>query len=491
MRRLMFLATIMLSITPAIAYEYWNNVRHSALLPDDHMSFRVENPSGAGVENALLYENDGIAEEPMTPIQDGPATVTATVPGPVAQAAFYGFRLLQGDELDLMPVRIADGVDPDPANVTRLRTDPAGDELFGYTNLDLTDCRFSFSSTRLFGLLQNAGGGFPVVEGLTFFGYLVGIADPALADPDTVFALLYTYEQSGIISPGLYKITGPGLDDLEKIGEVIVEEFPSENSLIISCHFADLLADSYFASWYDPNDPIMGVAGFTQRITFLGGAEEADRSEGGRCYLREVLVEPAPNRLPELRDLIFQGHGAEAHARVEYEDDNGHCPVLSEIVFDGTTSVAMYPQSLDYSLPVVYRTEAGVEPLASGDWETAEARFSDNLTDVVTLQAETSAAGDGMIRMTDVPRIRVSPNPAAAPTRLIFDLHAEDWVRLSVIDVVGREVAEVTHGRFSAGTHAILWSPRDGQGRPLPAGTYFCRLRSSQGAFVFSLRLLR
>jgi hypothetical protein len=106
----------------------------------------------------------------MVPVPDGPSTVTATVPGPTTELARYGFRLVQNGELDLMPVRIADGVSPVPSDLTRLASDPAGDGLYGYQNLDIVDCHVSFSGTRLYGAITNAGGGFPVSRLLSFFG---------------------------------------------------------------------------------------------------------------------------------------------------------------------------------------------------------------------------------------------------------------------------------------------------------------------------------
>ena len=220
MKRLVFSIFLIVFGSTAHAYEYWNNIRHSSLLPDNTVNIRLENPTGVGTENFLLYASGGIQENAMAQILDGPSTLSATVPGPVAAMRYYGFRLIQVDALDLMPVRIANGVLPEPADLTRLAADAAGDALFGYVNLDLVDCRVSFSNDRFYAALQNAGGGFPVNQGLTFFGYLLGIADPAQADPDTVWGLMHTYQQAGVISPGLYRITGTGFGDLTKIGEI-------------------------------------------------------------------------------------------------------------------------------------------------------------------------------------------------------------------------------------------------------------------------------
>ncbi len=107
-------------------------------------------------------------------------------------------------------------------------------------------------------------------SGITFFAYLFGITDPAQSSPDTVFALMYTVDSPGIITPGLYKVTGTGMEDLEKIGDIEVQEYPSSNTLRLTCQLADLMEDPYFQTWYDPSDPTLAVAAFTQRITLLG-----------------------------------------------------------------------------------------------------------------------------------------------------------------------------------------------------------------------------
>ena len=93
-------------------------------------------------------------------------------------------------------------------------------------NLDLTECRIGRDGTRLYAALTNAGGGFPVNSGLTFFSYLLGINNPADSDPDTVFAMIHTITAAGIIAPGLYQINGTGIDDLVRIGDITATVLP-------------------------------------------------------------------------------------------------------------------------------------------------------------------------------------------------------------------------------------------------------------------------
>jgi len=476
--------------SPAGAYTYWNQIRHSARLPADQVTIRVENPSGSGIENALLYAAEGVQEVSMAAVPDGPATVEGTAPAPLAERRTYGFRLLRDGVLDLLPVRLAAGVDPTPSELTRVAADPAGDEAFGLTHLDLVDCRVSFSDTRLYAALQNVGGGFPVNSGFTFYGYLFGIADPAQVDPDVVFALMYTYNQPGIIGPGLYKVTGTGLGDLEKIGEITVTTFPDENTLLLSCRLVDLTSDPDFAAWYDPDDPRVNVAGFTQRITIFGGAQEADRTPGGTLHLREVGIDPEVNRLPTLADLHIVNPGPDAYALVLYADADANCPVLSEIVFDGAEMFAMRPLTLDYAATVVYVTEPGIPPLVTGLWDAAVARFSDNATDVVEARITGTSVPDEP-RPEDQRgwRVAAAPNPSPGKTTFHVPTSLPGPWRLTVLDATGRTIAVLDAGAGSG--RPLCWDGRDRQGREVPAGTYGWRLETPSARFAGTLARVR
>ena len=65
----------------------------------------------------------------------------------------------------------------------------------------------------------------------------------------------------------------------------------------------------------------------------------------------------------------------------------------------------------------------------------------------------------------------VGPNPAAGDVRVPFRLAAAGDVRLSVVDVLGREVAVLVDGPLAAGPHSATWAA----GRA-PAGLYVVRL---------------
>ena len=80
MRLTLIVAVLLLLIPHAYAYDYWNDIRHSALLPDSTVTIRAENVHGAGVENYALYSQGGVQEVIAAHVLDGPSTIAATVP---------------------------------------------------------------------------------------------------------------------------------------------------------------------------------------------------------------------------------------------------------------------------------------------------------------------------------------------------------------------------------------------------------------------------
>ena len=77
------------------------------------------------------------------------------------------------------------------------------------------------------------------------------------------------------------------------------------------------------------------------------------------------------------------------------------------------------------------------------------------------------------------------PNPFAGATTVRYTLTRPAAVRLSVVDVLGREVAVLAEGPHAEGPFAVRFD-----GSNLPAGTYFLRLRSGGTQQVRPLLLL-
>jgi len=72
----------------------------------------------------------------------------------------------------------------------------------------------------------------------------------------------------------------------------------------------------------------------------------------------------------------------------------------------------------------------------------------------------------------------IMPNPTTGATRIAFSVAYPTAVRLSVLDVQGREIAVLADGVLSAGEHEATWNGRRGPAHA-PAGIYFVRYRAA------------
>ncbi|MGH3054616.1 MAG: FlgD immunoglobulin-like domain containing protein, partial [Gaiellaceae bacterium] len=93
---------------------------------------------------------------------------------------------------------------------------------------------------------------------------------------------------------------------------------------------------------------------------------------------------------------------------------------------------------------------------------------------VLEVDAATASAGAGAsaFRLESV-----VPNPTTGATRIALSVAYPIAVRLSILDVQGREIAVLTDGMLPAGRHELRWNGRRGEGRA-PAGIYFVRFRA-------------
>ncbi len=86
------------------------------------------------------------------------------------------------------------------------------------------------------------------------------------------------------------------------------------------------------------------------------------------------------------------------------------------------------------------------------------------------------------------------PNPFAAQrgaTVIRYALPEAVHVRLSIFDMLGREVKTLVNKNLGAGYHGAAWDGRDEQGRRLATGLYFYRLQAGNFVRVNKMLLIR
>jgi len=94
------------------------------------------------------------------------------------------------------------------------------------------------------------------------------------------------------------------------------------------------------------------------------------------------------------------------------------------------------------------------------------------------------------VAIADITLSPVVPSPTTGPARIEFALPRESQVRLSVLDVQGREVALLAHGLAGPGRVLASWSGATERG-DAPAGLYFVRLQVAGRTLTRQLILTR
>lgn len=83
------------------------------------------------------------------------------------------------------------------------------------------------------------------------------------------------------------------------------------------------------------------------------------------------------------------------------------------------------------------------------------------------------------------------PNPFNPQTTIAFDLPSRQAVSLTIYNVAGQRVKDLTQGILSAGYHALTWNGSDDGGTQAASGVYFYRLSTEQGQATRKMVLLR
>lgn len=93
-----------------------------------------------------------------------------------------------------------------------------------------------------------------------------------------------------------------------------------------------------------------------------------------------------------------------------------------------------------------------------------------------------------------LPRLRWQtlpwPNPFNPRLEARIRLDRPSWVRATVHDLAGREVATLLEGALTAGVHPIAWDGR-GRGRAVAAGVYFLQVSTEQGQISHKIVLVK
>jgi len=423
-------------------------------------------------EELIRWDGTALSYQPMQDwILPGWKSISSAQP----VYPYVGFKS-DGDSRRVNPV-YWNGTDAPPtAFYTQLATDPAGDHLFTNPALDLLELSVSFTDTKLYFSIRNSSGSYPTSSGaITFYSYMAMIIDPE-ADPDTdpiVFSLMHTVNVTGVIGPGLYKITGSGTSDQIQIGAIT--HSVEDGALIMSCNLSDLLADPDFSAWFDAEYPLISCGSMTARITLTSGVQEADASDGA-----EVLPKDRPSPVQNISEPVLSaarvdtGVVSEVHyaqGYVTYFDADANFPRYATFQLDDADAAPLYilpGQSPVFEQSVSFYSE--MLPF-DGEWSVARFRFAHGDSYVESIVINEVPNADEHIPGAAL-RLNLYPNPVSELLKV--SVTGSQHHSLSLYNLKGQRLI----------SRASMNAEESFDISALPAGIYFVRLNSEHGDLI-------
>jgi hypothetical protein len=80
------------------------------------------------------------------------------------------------------------------------------------------------------------------------------------------------------------------------------------------------------------------------------------------------------------------------------------------------------------------------------------------------------------------------PNPFNPSTNIAFTIPRSSMVKITIYDMLGREIAKVVDNYYEAGSYSYRWNAAGAGGNDLPSGMYIARIES--GSYVKMIKML-
>ncbi|HEY4785337.1 MAG TPA: FlgD immunoglobulin-like domain containing protein, partial [Bacteroidales bacterium] len=109
--------------------------------------------------------------------------------------------------------------------------------------------------------------------------------------------------------------------------------------------------------------------------------------------------------------------------------------------------------------------------------------FSSRGTAVLELKAATTSAS------VDMKKVKVYPNPFTTQCTFDFTLDKLSTVKIDILDINGRTLAEVLNKDFDQGSYTITWDGKESNGTDVKEGAYLYRF--SAGNLVITHPIIR
>jgi hypothetical protein len=84
-----------------------------------------------------------------------------------------------------------------------------------------------------------------------------------------------------------------------------------------------------------------------------------------------------------------------------------------------------------------------------------------------------------------------SPNPFNSSTNINFVIPSDDFVKLTIYDLLGNEVLTLLNQDLPEGSHSITWNGKNKRSEDVSSGIYYYRIETNENAVARKMVLIR
>jgi len=118
-------------------------------------------------------------------------------------------------------------------------------------------------------------------------------------------------------------------------------------------------------------------------------------------------------------------------------------------------------------------------PVTSGAFDTTLDGYSDVFVTKLSLGSTAVESGATLDVVPKTCALHQNyPNPFNAITEIRYEIPKHSHVTLNIFNTLGQVVRTLVDGNQRVGSHTIFWDGRDGDGKEVASGLYFCQLKA-------------
>lgn len=273
---------------------------------------------------------------------------------------------------------------------------------------------------------------------------------------------------------------------------LVMARYSSQGNFLGKSVYPSALSDIYMTE-------ISAAIGMTNQLVVLWQGEAADQSR--HIYLSKfstagaVLTAPFEISIPAGAnpDDIDVSADANGYAIATWTDSRSgrravYYQIYSAHLNPRTAPTPVSSVNTEYMISAAAASRnwdgwiAWVDPRSEGK-NTYLTQFNYLATDI---------AGPGEELLPDRFSLEQNyPNPFNSSTTIEFDLPHRGQVQIDIFNLLGFRIRTVLDQTIDAGRHQISWDGRDNDGKIVPSGLYFYRMKSDQYSSVRKMILLK